>query len=346
MHPLFFHKRGLLFYLLVWITLGETAVVMLSSVGHFSSKESVALAVPFTVAMAFICLSPLFMCRALPFERTALWRLLNGHLFAAVTASGLALAAVNLSAIGLGRFVPGLAGRAGSVMPLLALFAILIYLLSVGLHYAWLAIESSRRAELLARDAELKALKAQINPHFLFNSLNSISALTSIDPARAREMCIHLSDFLRISLRLGERITIPFAADLELARTYLSVEKVRFGNRLRVKEEIDPACADCDIPPLLLQPLVENSIKHGIAGLVEGGEIRMSAHRNGKSVNFVIENPFDPEAKENPNSGIGLKNVRDRLATRFGAAGTIDIRVEQGQFRVTLSLPCEKGRTV
>jgi LytS/YehU family sensor histidine kinase len=91
---------------------------------------------------------------------------------------------------------------------------------------------------------------------------------------------------------------------------------------------------------------VENSIKHGIAGLVDGGEIQMSAHRNGKRVYFVIENPFDPEAKENPNSGIGLKNVRDRLATRFGAEGKIEIGVEQGQFRVTLSLPCEKGRTV
>jgi hypothetical protein len=346
MHPIVLNRRSLFFYLVVWIPLVETAVVMLSLAGHFSSEESWALALPFTLGLAIICLSPFYMCRAMPFDRTPVWRLLGSHLLAAMAASGLVLAGVNFTALGMDRALPGLARRAGPVMPLLALFAILIYLLSVGLHYAGLAIESSRRAELLARDAELKALKAQINPHFLFNSLNSISALTSIDPSRAREMCIHLSDFLRTSLRLGERITIPFAADLELARTYLSVEKVRFGNRLRVKEEIDPACADCDIPPLLLQPLVENSIKHGIAGLVEGGEIHMSAKRNGKSVYFMIENPFDPDAKENPNSGIGLKNVRDRLATRFGAAGKIEISVEQGQFRVTLSLPCEKGRTV
>jgi hypothetical protein len=341
MHPIVLNRRSLFLYLLVWIP-----VVLLLLVGHFSSKESWALVVPFTLGLAVICLAPFYMCRAIPFDRTVVWRLVGSHLLAAMAATGMVLAGVNLVALELERFLPGLAGHTIPVMPLLALFGILIYLLSVALHYTWLAIESSRRAEVLARDAELKALKAQINPHFLFNSLNSISALTSIDAARAREMCIHLSDFLRTSLRLGERVTIPFEADLELARTYLNVEKVRFGSRLRVKEEIDPACANCDIPPLLLQPLVENCIKHGIANLVEGGEICMTAHRNGKSMQFVIENPFDPEAKENPNSGIGLKNVRDRLATRFGAEGKIEIIVEQSKFRVTLSLPCEEGRSV
>jgi hypothetical protein len=341
MHPIVLNRRSLFLYLAVWVP-----VILLLLVGHFTSKESWALVLPFTLGLAVICLAPFYMCRAMPFDRTAVWRLVGSHLLAAIAASGLVLAAVNLTALEMERFLPGMVRHAAPAMPVLALFAILIYVVSVALHYTWFAIESSRRAEVLARDAELKALKAQINPHFLFNSLNSISALTSIDPARAREMCIHLSDFLRTSLRLGERITIPFAADLELARTYLSVEKVRFGNRLRVKEEIDPACDDCDIPPLLLQPLVENSIKHGIAGLVEGGEIHMTARRSGRSVSFVIENPFDPDAKENPNSGIGLKNVRDRLATRFGAEGKIEINVEQGLFRVTLSLPCEKGRTV
>jgi two-component system sensor histidine kinase AlgZ len=337
MHPILLNRRSLFFYLLVWITIAEIAIVMLSLAGHFSNGESIALTFPLTFGMALICLSPIYMCRSMPFDRTSVWRLFGSHLLAAVAASGLVLALVNLMASALGRSMPGLAPRAVSV---------LLYLLSVGLHYAGLAVESSRRAEVLARDAELKALKAQINPHFLFNSLNSISALTSIDPTRAREMCIHLSDFLRTSLRLGESVTIPFATDLELARTYLNVEKVRFGNRLRVKEEIDPACAECDIPPLLLQPLVENSIKHGIANLVDGGEIHMSAHRNGKAMQFIIDNPFDPECKNQATSGIGLKNVRDRLANRFGSSGNIEVSVDQDQFRVTLTLPCEHGRTV
>src|SRR5260370_2632838 len=123
-----------------------------------------------------------------------------------------------------------------------------------------MAVQSGREAELLAREAELKALKAQIDPHFLFNSLHSISALTAVDAGRARDMCIRLSDFLRNSLRLGERTTIPFSEELALARTYLEVEQVRFGQRLRVAQDIEEAYCDCDVPPLLLQPLVENSI--------------------------------------------------------------------------------------
>src|SRR5207245_11137369 len=155
-------------------------------------------------------------------------------------------------------------------LPLVFGIGALLYLLSVALHYVLLSLESSKQAETreqeartLAREAELKALKAQINPHFLFNSLHSISALTTVDSGRARDMCIRLSDFLRNSLRLGERITIPFSEELALARTYLDVEQVRFGQRLRVAQDIEEGCSDCELPPLLVQPLVENAIKHG-----------------------------------------------------------------------------------
>src|SRR6185436_18911903 len=112
------------------------------------------------------------------------------------------------------------------------------------------------------------------NPHFLFNCLNSISALTASDAARAREVCVRLSEFLRNTLGLGERESIPWKEELELARTYLEVERVRFGARLQVEMDVDDACVECKVPPLVLQPLVENAIKHGIATLVEGGTVR------------------------------------------------------------------------
>ena len=207
-----------------------------------------------------------------------------------------------------------------------------------------LAIEFSRRAEVLAREAELKALKAQVNPHFLFNSLNSISALTAVDPMKARDMCIRLSDFLRTSLRLGEKAAISFGEELELARTYLEVEQVRFGSRLRVSEQIEAGCADCVVPPLLVQPLVENAIKHGIATLVDGGEITITGKRSANGMEFVIENGFDPDAPTSRKNGLGLRNVRDRLQARFGDAARIDIAVEENRYRVELRLPCGDGR--
>src|SRR6202040_3226088 len=129
--------------------------------------------------------------------------------------------------------------------PLLFAAGFLLYSLAVASNYVILEIEESRAAQarvletsVLARDAELKALKAQINPHFLFNSLNSISALTSIDAARAREMCILLADFLRMTLGMGEKTVIPFSEELDLLEKFMAIEKVRFGARLRMEEKI------------------------------------------------------------------------------------------------------------
>ena len=152
------------------------------------------------------------------------------------------------------------------------------------------------KASVLARDAELRALKAQVNPHFLFNSLNSISALTSSDPAKAREMCILLGDFLRRTLGLGEKSAIPLEEELSLIRSFLAVEKVRFGARIQMEENIDSDALDVSVPPLLLQPLVENAVVHGIANLVEGGSINLDTHARDGDLSIPVENTFDPDA--------------------------------------------------
>jgi LytS/YehU family sensor histidine kinase len=239
----------------------------------------------------------------------------------------------------LGRFFPGMEVRFHAAIPVLTGMVFLFYLMAIALHYLLMAVESSKQAEVLAREAELKALKSQINPHFLFNSLNSISALTSLNPAKAREMCIRLSEFLRNSLRLGERTSVPFGEELALTSTYLDVEQVRFGTRLRITRNFDGACDDCEVPPLLLQPLVENAIKHGVASLIDGGEITMSAWMSNGLLHFTIENPFDPDAPAQRKSGFGLVNVRKRLQARYGAAAKLDIQVEKPLYRVALSVP-------
>jgi LytS/YehU family sensor histidine kinase len=225
---------------------------------------------------------------------------------------------------------------------------ILLYLLSAGLHYAALAAEEAREAALavaeartLARDAELNALRMQINPHFLFNSLHSIAALATVDAVRAREMCIRLSDFLRSSLGLGERDSVPLREELALARSYLEVERVRFGARLQFSENIQESCQDCAVPVLLLQPLVENAVKHGIAGLVEGGAIRLSVERLGPSVRVAVENAFDPDAAPPNRLGMGLPQVRRRLELRYGGAASMQAGGGEGVYRVELRFPCE-----
>ncbi len=341
MHPVFASRTNFLFYLLAWIPSGAMLGFVLVLSAPISWTEGAVITAPVVLVLALDCLTPWYTCRHLPLRATPAWKLLSNHLLASVVLSGIILLIARLTARGLasGAF-PNLDVRFRPALPVLGGMVVLVYLLAIALHYALFAVQSSRQAEVMARESELKALKAQINPHFLFNSLHSISALTAVDAARARDMCIRLSDFLRSSLRLGERITIPFREELALARNYLDVEQVRFGDRLRVVQDIDEGCGDCEVPPLLVQPLVENAIKHGIATLVDGGEISLRGRRSPERMRFIIENEFDPEAPSTRKSGIGLANVRNRLAARYGSDARMDVEVEGTRYRVVLSLPC------
>jgi LytS/YehU family sensor histidine kinase len=286
---------------------------------------------------AFVCLTPWYLCRAFPLGSPRAGRLLINHLGAAILACALWIGGARVLAI-----VLDLGPEVSPAIPQLVVLGLLLYLLSVALHYALLAVEASREAALQARDAELRALKSQINPHFLFNCLNSISALTSTDPARAREMCLLLSDFLRNTLGLGERASIPWREELDLARTYLQVEKVRFGARLQIEMQMDEACAECQVPPLVLQPLIENAIKHGIATMVEGGTVRLEGHVEDGHLAVRVENSFDPDAPAPRRSGLGLRNVRSRLETRFGNAAQLRVAAEDNRFSAKMVFPCQK----
>jgi LytS/YehU family sensor histidine kinase len=277
------------------------------------------------------------MCRALPLGSTNVAKLVSQHLGSAVLACALWIGLARLLA-----FPMALGTRLDSAVPHLVAVGLLLYLLSVALHYVLLAMEASREAALQTRDAELRALKSQINPHFLFNCLNSISALTTTDPAKARDMCVRLSDFLRNTLGLGERESIAWRDELELARTYLEVERVRFGARLQVEMLVDDACAECQVPPLVLQPLIENAIKHGIATMVEGGIVRLESRVESGNLEVSVENDYDPDAPTPRRSGLGLRNVRNRLETRFGSSASFRTGAQNNRFRAEMIFPCHK----
>ena len=350
MHPILAQLRRLLLYLLGWIPLAGMLTYLLALPGGLSWLEAATVAFVLCLLYAFVCLAAWYPCRATPLERSSLSRFLFTHVAGALVASGLWLIAARI----LGRMLSGLEdfhgidARLSRDYPLLFATGVLLYLLAVGFHYVLLALEASREAEarvmqasVLAREAELRALKAQVNPHFLFNSLNSISALTTSDAPKAREMCILLGDFLRRTLGLGEKAAIPLEEEMSLIHAFLAVEKIRYVARLRMEEKIDKEALDAQVPPLLLQPLIENAVGHGIANLIEGGWIRLAAERRDGELSIVVENLFDPEAPPRRKSGVGLANVRQRLEARYGDRAKFATSVDGPCFRVAISLPVE-----
>jgi signal transduction histidine kinase len=351
-HPVFARSRRLPLYVAAWLPPASLLATVLARGSLADAAPAVAVAYPLTLVYAFICLSAWYVCRRAPLGRsTLLWVVLNA-LGTATVSSGLWMALGRAWVATLGQ-APAFARAAalfGRDTALLFTTGILVYLLATAVSYLVGVFEDARAAErralelqVLAREAELKALRAQVDPHFLFNSLHSISALTGSDPAGARRMCVLLGEFLRSSMRLGSQARIPLADELALAQRFLEIEHVRFGDRLVVDARVADDAGPCLVPPLLLQPLVENAVKHGVANMLEGGTIRLEARRDGIGVRVAVENPCDPERRLGRRTGVGLENVRKRLAAQYGLQASVSVTERPDNFRVELTIPWATG---
>ena len=354
MHPILSSRTRLGAYLLGWVPFMALQTIQ-AYIWGTSLQGAILFAIPACILGAVLFLSSGYLCYALPLQKSKTWVLTSAWSLTALVMGWIWTWAF-FQILGLLAHLQTLLGylpKPPPVPPLAAYVAFtgtgaLLYLVIVALNYVLIAQDRSREAErveqnlrVLARDAELKALRAQLNPHFLFNSLNSISALTTIDPKRAREMCVLLADFLRKSLKLGERPMVGLGEEVDLLRAYLSIEQIRFGTRLSVEWSIDPEAEDVPIPTLLLQPLVENAIKHGIAAIPEGGTIGISATRKGGFVEILLENPVDSDAEPPQGLGIGLRQVKMRLQGRYGQDIFFEAALKDGQHKVLMVFPTE-----
>ncbi len=200
-------------------------------------------------------------------------------------------------------------------------------------------ISNESNLKTLVREAELNALKAQINPHFLFNSLNSISLLTMRDPSKAREMIIKLSEFLRYSLRFSEEGTTTLREELDNMKRYLDIEKIRFGEKLIYENVCEEAVLDFRIPNMILQPLLENAVKHGVYESTEPVCIRLAVQGTEGGPAISLVNNFDPEAIPRKGAGIGLKNISERLRLLYGRDDLLTFGKNKNEFRVTMVIP-------
>jgi hypothetical protein len=200
-------------------------------------------------------------------------------------------------------------------------------------------------------ESRLAGLRAQIQPHFLFNTLNSISVLIQRDPRGANEMLLNLSELLRMSLRDDSTTGIPLREELRLLRLYVDIQRIRFSDRLRFEEEIDEEALDAQVPTLLLQPLVENALRHGIEAYEERGFVRLHVAVTGDRISILIENSCAadpaPRTDQVASTGIGLRNTAARLSAFFGEGHRFEAGlVSSGLFRVEIGFDRRAGGAV
>jgi signal transduction histidine kinase len=338
-------------YLSAWLMLGLLLAGLLVA-GGGRWAPSVLFAVPLALLYAFVTgFSSYYLCRAWPFAANGPLPILALFGFAAVVAATL----WTLAALGWNDILNVLAGAGIAFRRSLrvAIFGlgVILYGLSAVAHYLAIEFERARKLEtreletrLTAQEAELRMLRTQVDPHFLFNSLNSISALTSSDPAAARAMVLELAAFFRHSLGLEAHRKVTLEQELALVRHFLAIEQVRFGPRLVFEQQVADDALPCLLPPMILQPLVENAVKHGIGRMLEPGRIRIQAARAGSILRISVDNDVDggtPRTKAS--SGIGLANVRQRLATAYAHEASAHWDNDGTRFRVDLALPAETG---
>lgn len=350
MHPILSQPRRLLWYVLAWIIPGILLAWTLIAIHSVAVSSALFFALPAVHLYGFILTSSYYVCRSLPIRQR------NALRVVAVFGSASVLSALLwvMLCVFWSTIIGDAAWHSGSVLIdrqltiLLFIAALLLYLVSLLAHDVFIAFENIRSAErqqvasqLLARDAELQMLRSQINPHFLFNSLNSISALTSINAAAARDMAIELGSFYRKTLAISTRQQIAFGEEMELCKHFLAIEKIRFGEKLQVDWVIDPATLTAQVPAMFMQPLIENAIKHGICNLSAGGVVQIKSAVENTWLHIAVSNPVDPESPGAIGTATGLKNFKARIHSLYQEKARISWYKAHNNFYLDMIIPFE-----
>ena len=343
-HPIL-EGRGNRFYLATWAVIGTVQVAILNQYYEIPLNPALLDSLVFNSFFLILGIGYWYVIRyALPKVRD-ITRLVSWHVLVAFIAiSGtiylgeFILGQILISQINYLDFLEGTIIWRGLVGVLYYAVIMLIYYLIQ--HYQDLQEKLSIELELksIIKESELKMLKSQINPHFIFNSLNSISSLILSSPEDARAMIIKMSGFLRYSLGQDNE-QISLREELDQINRYLDIEKVRFGDQLVIERILSADCLEWSVPRLILQPLFENAIKYGLYESIERVIISFACTKKGTNLLLTISNSFDPTAIVENGTGIGLSNIRQRLNLHYGDPDLLTTKIDGTLFVVHLTIP-------
>jgi two-component system LytT family sensor kinase len=345
-HPITGNRRSILIYSLVWLMVAATQGLLYLYVFNFPLSVVLTDALFSSLLFGLVGLLAWYPTRYIPFHRQSPFYSISAHVVAGAIVMGswvlLSIGILNAIFSSQEEYIEFLnqtvAWRA-MLGGLIYLVLVLIYYLVSNNQKLQERAQQEERLKGMVRDAELNMLKSQINPHFLFNSLNSIASLTMSNPEEAREMIIRLSDFLRYSLKHRENKYIPLREELGRMKDYLAIEKVRFGEKLLYEFKISSECDDFPVPTMIFQPLFENAIRHSVYESVDPVTIKFSCVPDEGHMKAVISNDYDPAIPTRKGTGVGLQNVRQRIALAYKEKGNVQWSGKDGVFSVTIFFP-------
>ncbi len=342
------NKYYIFIYVSCWILISGLYFLFFYSTYDISINYLVIESLIFNLIYAALALNLWYVVRFNTFETKSGVRIILNHIAAAITVSvGWIIASymfiyvffdlspdeqkflLNGTII---RFIIGLLYYLSTII----VFYLIIYYLNFK---EKLINETTLQA--LIKENELKTLKYQINPHFIFNSLNSISSLIIAEDKRAHEMTVKLSSFIRSTLSKNDNQFAKLCEEIKNIELYLEIEKIRFADKFVYSKNIDEKVCNCLIPNMIIQPLIENAIKHGVYESLEPVSISIDATLENDYIKIIIKNTFDIDAIPHKGEGIGLRNVEERLKLIYRQDGLLQINKDCNKFEVTLYIPCE-----
>ncbi len=345
-HPFFSNKKLLLFYIIVWILVCSIHAVVLNFLYSIPLTLSIADSLVFNFLFALFGLSLWYIVAHSRYNKSPILNALVTHLSSS--------ALLVLIWISLGDFIisafTGIdqnydsfisAALPWRIISGLFYYSILVLIYFTIKYYNDLqerAIHEARLNEII-RATELDLLKSQINPHFLFNSLNSISSLTITNPQHAHEMIIKLSDFLRYTISQGSGSLVTLKEEINNVKRYLEIEQTRFGNKLEQKFSVNDECLDKQIPAMILQPLYENAVKHGVYESTETVVIETLCITENNVLKISILNNFDSSSISKKGTGMGIRNIDERLKLMYHQDYLLKTSKTENQFKVEILIP-------
>ncbi len=348
-HPIIKSPKSFLLYLLFWILIVILYLNLIVLDREIDINTVVLDVIIFNILLLGLGIGFWFTAKFLSIENHKIFRIISNHLIEGIILISLWLVIgyfiisnlVNDKELYSNFFFTTLKFRAAlgifTYFLLTAFYYIVIY-------YTGFQERRIKETELknLVTEAELRSLKFQINPHFIFNSLNSMSALTEIDPKKAKQMIIKLAEFLRYTLATNDKQMVSLSEELKNIRLYLEIEKIRFEDKFEYVEEVDEQCVNVQIPSMILQPLFENAIKHAVYETLDTVILNLSCAKQDSFLKIAIQNNFEGESHKK-GTGLGLNNIQERLRLIYQQDNLMQVKKEENIFRVTIYIPLENN---